>query len=192
MGWFSGIRCYWDILFCSHSSLRSPGKKQRGRQPAALELEGGTISPHMTRWFWYTTTSCRSRRCCRLHGVGGETILQQLQPIYATICYIWRCTLEGKVRHTTRTSTISRLQLVLRHTLSNRHARTHTHSETIECSPTLTHETEQLATKKTKNTLTLLHSGWFTGPWAYIVIRAQPFDKCIISGRKITFLCSSH
>lgn len=60
---------------------------------------------------------------------GETTIPHQLQPIYATICYIWRCALEGKVRHTTtRTSTISRPQLVLRHTHSNRHAHIHTHT----------------------------------------------------------------
>lgn len=69
--------------------------------------------------------------------------------------------LEGKVRHTTtRTSTISRPQLVLRHTHSNRRTRTHTHthSKTIECSPTLTHETDQFATKKHLHYRTLVDS----------------------------------
>lgn len=67
------------------------------------------------------------------------------------------------MRHTTtRTSTISRPQLVLRHihTLQQTytHTRTHTHSKTIECSPTLTHETEQLTTKKHLHYRTLVDS----------------------------------
>lgn len=67
------------------------------------------------------------------------------------------------MRHTTtRTSTISRPQLVLRHTRTHTptdiHTRTHTHSKTIECSPTLTHETEQLATKKHLHYHTLVDS----------------------------------
>lgn len=67
------------------------------------------------------------------------------------------------MRHTTtRTSTISRPQLVLRHTHTHTptdiHTRTHTHSKTIECSPTLTHETEQLATKKHLHYRTLVDS----------------------------------
>lgn len=148
MRWFSGRQCYWDILFCSHTSLQPLGIRQRGRQPAALELEGGTVSQHMTRWFWYTTTSCRHR----LRGMGKQLFPTNFNPFmqpYATYdAVLWK---EKWDTQQQEQAPLAAHSLCLdTHTPTDMHTYTHTHSKTIECSPTLTHETEQLATKKTK------------------------------------------
>lgn len=103
-----------------------------------------------------------------------ETTPHQLQRVYATICYKWRCSLEGKVRCTSvGASTISCPQLVLRHTLTrtrfNRHIHTHAERQ-LNARPRWRMKQTSLPRKKNKKTLTLSHSGWFTGPRAHTVI----------------------
>lgn len=76
------------------------------------------------------------------------------------------------------------------HTLHQTHTHTHTHS--LKDNWMLTHADAWNRPARHEKTLTLSHSGWFTGPRAYTVIRVHIFDKCIISQREITFLHSSH
>lgn len=52
----------------------------------------------------------------------------------------------------------------------------------------LTHADAWNRPARHEKTLTLSHSGWFTGPRAHTVIRVKPFDRCINSWSEITFL----
>ena len=180
------------VLF-THTSSQSPGTR-RGREAACSTGTGGRNQiPAHDRVILVHNNKLPAAWCGVVWWwrVGDKLFPTNFNPFYATICYIWCCALEGKVRHTTtRTSTISRPQLVLRHTHSNRHTRAHTHA--LKDNWMLTHADAWNRAARHEKTLTLSHSGWFTGPRAYVVIRVQPFDKCIISRREITFLRSSH
>lgn len=126
-----------------------------------LQQEGGTTSQHMTRWFSYTTTSC-----CRLpsegFGVGGgglfPTNFNPFTQPYATYdAALWKEKWDTQQQEQAPLATHS-LRFRHAHTLHQTHTHTHTLSKTIECSPTLTHETDQLATKKHLHYHTLVDS----------------------------------
>lgn len=121
-----------------------------------------------------------------------ETTPHQLQRVYATICYKWRCSLEGKVRCTSvGASTISCPQLVLRHTLTHARDSTDIYIHTLKDNWMLAHadawNRPACHEKKTKKHLhyhTLVDSQALE-PTLWLV---QPFDRCINSRSKITFL----
>lgn len=180
MRWFSGRQCYWDILFCSHNSLQSPGMRQKRQAACSAGAGRRTHIPAHDK-----VIVVHNYKLPPTLSTGGGTFPHQLQPIYATICYTWRCAL--KARHTTtRTSTISRPHLMLRHT--------HTHSKTIECSPTLTHETQQLTTKsppekKHLHYFTLLDSQVLEPT---LSLECSPLTNASFHGQTLLFLHSSH
>lgn len=142
---FAIRHCYWDILLCSHTPASSPlgwGSPQ---------LWNWKEDPHPSTWRGDSGTQqqAAATECLvRAKKLFPTNFSPFTQP-YATYDAVLR-----KEKWDTQQQEQAPLAA---HSLCL-DAHIHTHSKTIECSPTLTHETEQLATKKHLHYRTLVDS----------------------------------
>ena len=169
----SNSSCWWGACvlladsvietFCSVHTHQLAVPWDKAREGGSLQHWNWREEPDPSTWQGDTGTQQQAAGCVVWCGGGGwgtnyspPTSTHFTQP-YATYDAVL-CKEKWDTQQQEQAPLAAHSLCLDTHTPTDTQTHTHTHSKTIECSPTLTHETEQLATKKHLHYRTLVDS----------------------------------